>query len=302
MASCTTALVFSTDDSFAPLAKGLVLSTMAHAGEFDLFMVDIGCSPDIHRWMAERDVRIVRFDRKQHLRKAPKAALKQYQDAQLCRPYLPDLIPDYDVYLWCDADIWVQDISSLRIYRDIATTQPHMVPISPLVDTSYTYFYEDMAEFSRYSDFWYREAFGPTVASTYSNRAVLSSGLFAMHSSNPIWKSWASELESIYQRPFRDHNALHLSEQVALNYLLYAQKRFLPVGALHNYNCHIGCARRLEDERVVINHPPHHTIGVVHLTYSSKMMARYIDDGLLFDRGRYLTEAELNGLRRLAHY
>jgi hypothetical protein len=302
MAPCTTALVFATDETFAPLAKGLVLSTIAHAAEFNLFLIDIGCSDETRRWMAKHDVRIVPFDRKRHLRKTPKVELKRYQDAQLCRPYIPELIPDYDVYLWCDSDIWIQDISSLRIYRDIAIAQPDMVPISPLVDASYSYFYEDMSEFMRYSEFWYREAFGPTIASTYSNRAVLSSGLFAMHYSNPIWKAWASELEAIFQRPFSNHDALHLSEQVALNYLLYARKRFSPVGATHNYNCHIGRVRRLADERVVIDNPPHRTIGVVHLTYSSKMIGRYIDEGLLFDRGRYLSEEELNGLRMLAHY
>jgi hypothetical protein len=41
-----TALVFSTDENFAALAKGLVLSlgSASGDGEFALHMVDIGCS------------------------------------------------------------------------------------------------------------------------------------------------------------------------------------------------------------------------------------------------------------------
>ena len=89
---------------------------------------------------------------------------------------------------------------------------------------------------------------------------------------------------------------------MTLNYLLYANKSFCPMEAVHNYNCHIGRAKRRNDGRVVIDYPPCRMIGVVHLTYSSKMMSRYIDAGLLFNSGSYLEPRELDGLRRLNHY
>jgi len=299
-ASC--ALVFSTDENFAGLAKGLVLSLAASAneGEFALHMVDIGCSDATLAWMQAHGVRIGKFDRCKFLR-APKAKLKPYQEAQLCRPFLRELFPGFETYIWCDSDIWIQDIHSVRLYRDIANAEPTLVPISPLVDVSYSYFYEDCAEFVNYARHWYSSTYGEVVASTYASRAVLSSGLFAMHSSNPIWSAWASELDNIFQRTFESHDAVHLAEQTALNYLLYANKCFVPIEATHNYNCHVGRLVRRNNE-VVVSDLPWRKIGVVHLTYSSRMMGEYIDQRLLYQAGDYLTANELSQLRMLSHY
>ena len=178
----TTALVFSTDEAFAPLAKGLVLSisSQVERGEFDLKLVDIGCSAETLAWMNSHGVEVKVFDRPKFLRPS-KNVLKPYQDAQFCRPFLPRLFPGYEVYVWCDSDIWIQDISSVRLYRDIANENPDKIPISPIVDVSYTYLYSDFCEFTRYSKIWFDECYGSTISATYLNRAVFSSGIFAMH-------------------------------------------------------------------------------------------------------------------------
>jgi hypothetical protein len=298
-----TALVFSTDENFAALAKGLVLSlgSASGDGEFALHMVDIGCSAATLDWMRAHGVIIGTFDRGKFIRR-PKASLRPYQEAMLCRPFLRELFPGFDTYVWCDSDIWVQDIQSIRLYRDIANSHKDLVPVSPLIDVSYSYLYADFTEFVRYAQIWYRACYGETVASTYASRSVLSAGLFAMHASNPVWSMWATELDAVFQRMFASHDLSHLAEQTALNYLLYARKCFVPLDAIHNYNCHVGKLIRTDKGEVVIGDPPFRKVGVVHLTYSSKMMEHYISQSLLYDSGNYLSSEEIDQLRLLSHH
>jgi hypothetical protein len=299
------AIIFATDETFAPLAKGLVLSisTQANSDEFALRMIDIGCSADTRSWMLCHNVSIMKFDRAHYLPSIARAAsIKPYQDAQLCRPFLPQIFPGYPVYVWIDSDIWIQSLDTVRLYREIALQTPAKVPISPLIDASYAFNYRQASEFTGYAKTWYHDAYGPTIASTYFDRAILSSGLFAMTAGNALWGAWAREIKSIVNRSFSSHASFHLAEQTALNYLLYAQDKFVPLDAIHNYNCHVGCAKRMSDGAVRIDLPPHRSIGAIHLSWSSKMMSRYIDAGLLYDEGNYLTSEERERLRRLAHY
>lgn len=300
-----TALVFATDEAFAPLAKGLVLSVREAAqapDEFALYMIDIGCSDATRRWMAEHSVTRRSFEPDDFFTAALKTPLQRYHLAQLCRPFLPRLFPGHETYIWSDSDIWFQDIATLRLYRDIAAQQQDSVPISPLIDVSYGYLYEDATEFLTYARLWYGDTYGPTLDPSYLNKSTFSSGLFAMSRDNSIWERWAEEIQRIFSQEIPNHFSVHLAEQTALNYILHSTKRFIPMEAIHNYNCHIGCAQRRADGRVVVSDPPERAIGAIHLTYSSKMMGEYIDHKLLYSAGSYLDAAELEGLRRLSHY
>lgn len=88
-AIANSAIVFSTDETYAPLAKGLVLSVLAaDSPEFALRLVDIGCSRETLDWMRAHNVEIERFDRASYT-PASKSNFAPYQDAQLCRPFLP---------------------------------------------------------------------------------------------------------------------------------------------------------------------------------------------------------------------
>ena len=300
-----TGLVFSTDENFAPLAKGLVLSVLAQRSsgpELTLNLIDIGCSAQTRAWMAERGVQVQPFEPSRFMPQRVTGKLKGYQAAQICRPFIPQLFPEFDLHIWCDSDVWIQDGASLRLIEDLARAEPHKLVISPIIDVSYAYFYKDSAEFSTYNQTWFRDTYGPTVASTYARRAVLSSGVFGLSAKSELWSLWAREINTVMQRDFSGHHSLHLAEQTALNYLAYSSGSFIPIAAKHNYNCHIGKVKRDADGQVVVDIPPHERIGIVHLTYTGKMIGQYIDDGLLFDRGAYLSVPEIERLKRIAHY
>jgi hypothetical protein len=297
-----TAIVFSFDEAFSTLGKGLILSILEQTtpDEFELKLVDIGCSEQTISWMEGHGIAVKKFERKKYYPKGLKG-LKSYQDAELCRPHIPELFPGYEIYLWCDTDLWVQNISSLRVYRDAVRDNPATIAISPLVDASYQFYYQDAREFVHYSRSWFAEAYGETIASTYGNKAIFSAGVLAMHASNPIWKSWATEVNAVFRRPYSVHAVRHVAEQVALNYLVYAFNKYTPLEAIHNYNCHIGCAVR-RNGRVVLNNFPFREVGIVHLTLSGRKMKEYIEGGLLYQEGKYLSADELNKLATVAHY
>lgn len=302
MSKIPTAVVFSFDEAFAPLGKGLILSILEQGdpGEFALKLIDVGCSNETLGWMEKHGVAVKPFRRSDYYSKKLKQ-IKPYQDTQICRPVVPQIFPGHEIYIWCDGDTWVQDISSLRMYRDAVLNDASHISISPLIDTTYQFYYDDAGEFSRYNHIWFSESYGATLAQTYSVKAILSSGVFAMHADNPIWKSWQTEIQAVFRRKYSLHVVRHVAEQTALNYLIYAFNKYTPLEAIHNYNCHIGCAVR-RNGRVVLNNFPFREVGIVHLTLSGRKMKEYIEGGLLYQEGKYLSADELNKLATVAHY
>src|SRR4051794_8031045 len=58
----------------------------------------------------------------------------EYARAMTCRPYLRDLFPGYEVYVWIDADIRVAAHDGLETYIDMASRFPDRVAITQEVD------------------------------------------------------------------------------------------------------------------------------------------------------------------------
>ena len=41
---------------------------------------------------------------------------REYIKACVCRPFIPQIFPDYDIYVWMDADTWIQDWRGIELY------------------------------------------------------------------------------------------------------------------------------------------------------------------------------------------
>lgn len=167
--------------------------------------------------------------------------------------------------------------------------------------SSYRYFYEKASQTSSMNEGWMRDLFGQKVARKHADKAILSSGIFAMAAENPIWTMWRDELCALMGKKLK-RGSIHIAEQTALNYIAFSTGNFVPLPALHNYNCPMGPVRRTTEGSVVVDLPPYQKIGVVHLTAVPWHINDYLSRGLLFQSGEYLTDLEINRLKSAAHY
>ena len=305
------AVVFALDETFVALGKGLVLSLRALGlpdESCDLCLIDIGCGPVTREWMTQHGCRVVAFDQAP-IGMAPPAGGANYMKALVCRPFIPQILPEYACFLYLDADAWVQNRDSVELALSAARSSPDRVVLAPFLDYSYSFNYahpdeENYLRFLGYFYEWYEVSYGIEVAEQMKGRVLFSAGVFAMSAECPLWKGYAEEVGAVFARDYSEKPfAFHVAEQTALNRLIYTTGAFIPLEAIHNYNCHVGAVERDEKSgEVVVKYPPRRPLGIVHLSYSSKMMPTYVEQGLLWDRGSYLSREELDGLLRLGHY
>jgi hypothetical protein len=215
--------------------------------------------------------------------------------AMVARPFLPRYFSGYDLYVWLDADCWVQDRSVLDLYLDEAAAVG--AALTPELHRAYQANYN-----SGYTRDWihrcYREAFGQAVADQYVNYPLINSGVFAMRTDSPIWPAWQQALRTALQLSTDYH-----VEQTALNFAIYrlaAERGPLPFAALPA-RCNWHCANalpRLDLPSGLLTDPlaPHEPIGVVHLCgLDQREQPRILLDSagepretvLLYARGRY---------------
>ncbi len=298
-----TAVIFSCDQHFVPLAKGLVLSLRIAKKCGALFCIDIGLDDHSKSWFRQHEVTLVKFgwDRLFETRREWRSG--GYRLAQFVRPFLPRLIPQYDYYIWLDADTWIQDPWAIATLRSaVHDTKVYDIALVPQVDFSYRVFRQQWGGPVEWSGWWYRELYGETIAKDFCNKAILNSGVFCMRADSLIWRAWETEIRSVLKKKISDSLVLHVAEQTCLNYIAYSNNKTIFVDSIYNYTLHDGCAKRSDNDVVVIDYPPYRPISIVHLTSSSKYMENYLEDGLLFDRGGYLSEEERKDLLSLNHY
>lgn len=295
-------VVFATDENYAPLARGLVLS-LAEAGypgaDTDVGMVDTGCSRETLDWFTSHGVRIKAFEAGDRYGFAGAMVLPRYATAQICRPYLPVMFPGYDSYAWLDADMWVQDRVGLEAFFD-AVTRFGRVAAVPWLDASYQHHYQSAAQTEAMIRTSYASTYGAQIADEMRGKPMLSSGAFAAHIASPFWKEWQIEIDRLFSAAAANGRQFgHLVEQTAFNYVLLRRDMLIPLDAAHNYHCHSTRPRRNAEGRVVIDVPPYRAVHVVHLSEAPRRMNGYMKSGLLYRRGEYLTEAEEARLRSL---
>ncbi len=293
------AVCFACNEAYIPLCKGLVLS-LRDAARFTpksmdvtLNFIDIGCADTSLTWLAEQGVALHSFSRTEYPLLPRQDLLPRYADAQLCRPFLPKIVQDYDYYVWIDCDIWVQGTDAIASAVQAAMQFPEKMVICP--ELHYGYIGQRNLRYAILAQQrWYLGLYKDAdLADELSFKPMYNSGFFAMTGENSLWQSWAEELAIVYGGDHAaDPSVLHYAEQLGLNRLLHTQNKQLPLDPLYNYACGGSAVFLNPYGKVVIGFPPCAPIKCPHLLAFSRYGRMYMDKGLLYKKGSYLTAGE----------
>ena len=297
------ALVFACDEPFMPLAKGLALSVTDEAARIarygimpDLHFIDIGCKAASLDWLCEKGVTVHSFKRQDWDLPPLASNFPRYADAQLCRPLLPRLLPEYEAYIWVDCDIWLQGHDALQAYLNAVGAAQGKMILAP--EWHYGHAFSRSAKSAlAFTHQLYERFYGEVAAETYCKYPILNSGFFALHRASRIWADWQAEIAAVYGRCASESTSvLHLAEQTALNKILYDHHAFLPIDPLYNYTCGFSAVQRGASGKVTVGYPPMPALKALHLVDFKRCGRQYMDKGLLYKSGAYLSDTELNKL------
>ena len=300
------AIVFSCDENYVPLAKGLVLSLRALGFPrpgFDVVLIDIGCNPLSLDWMRVHDVKVTQFEADL----VPSAVLDVINPAQralIMRPWLPEIIEDYSLYIWLDADTWLQSDEIINVIYGAQNILPGRMFMAPGVSHYSTSVYEDMTEILGMQTIWYNTSYRDDhLGAQFAKRLHYSSGVFGLARNSPFWELWKKEIvETFPLVAARARPLLHMAELVAANYIVQRDGNLLArIDPRYNFHCNSGGAMRIGNGDVsAIMVIPVRRICVVHLANWPFLKQYYMDGNLLYQSGNYLTNDERNSLMSLS--
>ena len=253
-------IVSGADSGYFPLLRDTVLSVRALDRAVPFGVLDFGLKPDEREWLAGEAVDIVTpgWD----VDFPGRDRMPDTYKAQVARPFLPRHFPGYEMYLWLDADAWLQDWRAVDMYCRAAGRD--RIAITLEIDRAYKRHYKRPKWFGL-TLAWkcYREAFGWRVADRLGRNPIANCGVFALHAEAPHWRAWAGTMTGVLRR-----TRFFFAEQIALNYAIYSGG--LPVNFLPAYcNWAVGDAAPAFDAArglLVEPYAPHEVIGVVHLS------------------------------------
>ena len=263
-------LFTASDTRFMPLLKSMICSFQPFLREFraDLACFDLGLSQHDLDWLQLR--RVIMLKPRLHLDVA-NGVHNPTLLSFLARPFLREYLPGYDVYLWADSDIWLQDPSVASLYVETALRQGMAI----------THEKEPSYRFQAWLFGWTAKhmllGYDPLTALNLLRKLHLNAGFFAISAVAPHWELWARRYRAAIQRS----GALVPHDQFALNHAihgnLFGRSKGLDTGLLPP-SCNWICDRGIpmwNDTAQVFCRPvaPFEPIRAMHLAGPAKYNA-----------------------------
>ena len=203
-----------------------------------------------------------------------------YLRALTARPFLKNYFPDYDIYIWLDADTWVQD--GFAIDKLIKAAQPGCMGLALQQHKSYVHLNSTLEWRKNRLLSYYPDGDIKPVLNNYYN-----AGVFSINSSAPHWASWEKYLKIGLR-----NDPETICDQTALNYAISMDKlRINQLPPACNWCCHLSIPI-LNAAKMKLCEPtlPHGEIGIIHLTANTHKFLfkinyanKLIDVGLNFN-------------------
>jgi hypothetical protein len=178
--------------------------------------------------------------------------------AMTARPHLPRHFPGYDMYIWLDADCWVQDPQAIALLAAAASQKKFA--IVPEVHRSYF----TLAPYVQWLHECYRRCYDEKAANWLVYYPLLNCGVFAATGDAPQWAKWQEHLGRIIKR---HDEFFFFAEQTALNGAIREGEL---ATALLPAHCNWMCNRAMpgidpQGNIYVEPEPPYLPLGIIHL-------------------------------------
>jgi hypothetical protein len=266
--------ITAADEAYAPLALELLDSLAPHrqALGLDAGVLDLGLSMSSQEQISRREGRIVVPS--WPFRPHAKFGVDRKWCSRASRPFLRDLFPGYDAYLWLDADTFVQERRGLEWL--LRTGAGASTAVVPAVDRSYIHPPAQVAWVRKR----YEMGFGAEVADRMMALDYVNSGVFAFGATSPVWAPFARRFQEALERWSGDF----LSDQAVLNAtLVLDQVPHARLPSVCNWICHLALPRwHSEARRFLEASFPFAPLLIVHNTPVEKGAVHALVD----ERGR----------------
>lgn len=257
-------IICAADENFSDLLLDLVHSTqqwdepLADA----IGLLDLGLSPETLAAIKPIVTHIVTPEWDLSLR-PDLITTKPYIRANTARPFLPKYFPGYDLYLWLDADTWVQE--RFAIDQLFAAASEGAIGIVP--QDNECYIQRDTSIDWRRNRL--RDYFGDEGDALYDANPYFNSGAFSLRRDAPHWELWAKHFAAGLTR-----SPGLCSDQTALNFAIWKEALpFQALPALCNWTCHLALPSiSASTGKLCMPREPFSEIGLIHLTAHTKNM------------------------------
>ena len=185
---------------------------------------------------------------------------------QVARAYLPDYFEDYKLYIWLDADMWLNDIKSFNLYEKGAFN--NKLTIVPQSDRAYVknanvewlFGFPKKIKTINYKNI--SKSISKSLGRKYAFHSTLNAGAFAINDNVNIWKCFQKNIKLAAKK-----GRIFGTDQVALALSIYEDglpSEFLP--AYCNWMCEFNMPKfDNEKSKFVEPYIPNHPIALVHL-------------------------------------
>ena len=267
MTSKTKTFVSGCDSNYFPMLLEWVHSVRAHdqSKDFDICIMNTGLS-DAQCAILKPLVTDIKTPEWPCALPEYKIRGREYLKSCVCRPFIPDLFPGYETYMWMDADMWVQDWRAIDLYMTGAARG--CLSITTQSDRAYLRQIRIKWLGSlpwKVRGFYFTnalKAFGLNTAKKILPFNVLNAGSFAMRGDAPHWKRWQELLLQALKK-----GKIFTAEQLTLGMLSYLED--YPVEILPAWTQWLCENKPLWDEEkqcFVETFLPNEAIGIIHVS------------------------------------
>ena len=260
-------IISSSDSKYFILLKELYLSLKKQniLNEYDFAVLNTGMNKNQIDYLRDNKIKV-----KDAIwnTKVPSYKIlgRDHLKTQVARAFLPDYFENYKVYIWLDADLWINDLDSFLLYEKGALL--NNLTITPQSDRAY--FNNAKVEWfmnfpTKVKTINYKnisKSVSNKLAKKYAFYSTLNAGAFAINDSDEIWKCFQKNINLAVKK-----GRIFGTDQVALALSVHEDK--VPTQFLPSY-CNWMCEFHLPifDEKInkfLEPYLPYHPIGLIHL-------------------------------------